>query len=62
MKRVHAVDADGRNRTYSGRRKIIRITPIGAEGNRATGIGVQFSEQDEGTARNKIEALSGWRP
>jgi len=36
--------------------KIIWITPVGAEGNRATGIGVQFSEQDEGTARNKIEA------
>lgn len=35
--------------------KIIWITPIGAQGNRATGIGVQFSDQDEGAARNKIE-------
>ncbi|HEB54912.1 MAG TPA: pilus assembly protein PilZ [Gammaproteobacteria bacterium] len=35
--------------------KIIWITPRGAQGNRAAGIGVQFSEQDGGTARNKIE-------
>ena len=35
--------------------KIIWITPIGAEGNRASGIGVQFSDQDNGQARNKIE-------
>ena len=47
--------------------KIIWITPVGAEGNRATGIGVQFSEQDDGMARNKIEtylavALKSDRP
>ena len=35
--------------------KIIWKTPLGAEGYRATGIGVQFSDQDGGTARNKIE-------
>ncbi|MGD2117878.1 MAG: PilZ domain-containing protein [Chromatiales bacterium] len=35
--------------------KIIWITPVGAEGNRAAGIGVQFSDQDGGQARNKIE-------
>lgn len=35
--------------------KIIWKTPLGAEGNRATGIGVQFSDQDGGMARNKIE-------
>lgn len=35
--------------------KIIWITPAGAEGNRAAGIGVQFSDQDKGVARNKIE-------
>ncbi|MCU7892002.1 MAG: PilZ domain-containing protein [Candidatus Thiodiazotropha sp. (ex Ustalcina ferruginea)] len=35
--------------------KIIWITPAGAEGNRAAGIGVQFSDQDGGAARNKIE-------
>jgi type IV pilus assembly protein PilZ len=37
--------------------KIIWITPVGAEGNRAAGIGVQFSDQDNGVARNKIEGL-----
>ncbi len=47
--------------------KIIWITPLGAEGNRAAGIGVQFSDQDNGQARNKIEgylagALGGERP
>ena len=36
--------------------KIIWVTPTGAEGNRAAGIGVQFSDQDGGMARNKIEA------
>jgi len=35
--------------------KIIWITPIGAQGNRATGVGVQFSEQDKGATRGKIE-------
>jgi type IV pilus assembly protein PilZ len=35
--------------------KIIWITPVGSEGNRAAGIGVQFSDQDGGMARNKIE-------
>ena len=37
--------------------KIVWITPVGAQGNRATGIGVQFSNQDEGHARNKIEGF-----
>ncbi len=35
--------------------KIIWITPQGAEGYRAAGVGVQFSDQDGGNARNKIE-------
>ena len=35
--------------------KIIWITPKGAQGNKAAGIGVQFSNQDNGQARNKIE-------
>ncbi len=47
--------------------KIVWITPPGAQGNRAAGIGVQFSDQDEGAARNKIEgylagALQSDRP
>jgi len=35
--------------------KIIWTTPAGAEGYRAAGVGVQFSDQDGGTARDKIE-------
>jgi len=35
--------------------KIIWITPNGAQGNRATGVGVQFSDQDKGATRGKIE-------
>ena len=35
--------------------KIIWITPKGAQGNRAAGVGVQFSPQDQGQARGKIE-------
>ena len=47
--------------------KIVWITPIGAEGNRAAGIGVQFSDQDGGQAQKKIEtylagALKSDRP
>ncbi len=46
---------------------IVWITPKGAQGNRAAGIGVQFSDQDGGAARNKIEtylagALKADRP
>lgn len=46
--------------------KVIWITPKGAQGNRAAGIGVQFSDQDN-TARSKIEtylagALKSDRP
>ena len=35
--------------------KIVWITPKGAQGNRAAGIGVQFSDQDGGATRSKIE-------
>ena len=47
--------------------KIVWITPKGAEGNRAAGIGVQFSDQDGGNARAKVEtylagALGSDRP
>lgn len=34
--------------------KVVWVTPKGAQGNRAAGIGVQFSDQDS-TAVNKIE-------
>ncbi len=47
--------------------KVIWLTPSGAEGNRSIGVGVQFSDQDKGAARNKIEvylagALESERP
>ncbi|MBS3953385.1 PilZ domain-containing protein [Methylicorpusculum oleiharenae] len=47
--------------------KIIWKTPAGSEGYRTTGIGVQFSDQDGGLARSKIEnylagALESDRP
>lgn len=47
--------------------KIVWVTPPGAQGNKAAGIGVQFSEQDNGQTRNKIEgylagALQADRP
>ena len=35
--------------------KVVWITPKGAQNNRPAGIGVQFSDQDNGAARNKIE-------
>ena len=35
------------------------ITPSGSQGNRTEGIGVQFSTQDNGETRMKIEALLG---
>jgi type IV pilus assembly protein PilZ len=47
--------------------KVVWVTPPGAEGTRAIGVGVQFSDQDKGAARRKIEGylvgvLSSDRP
>jgi len=39
--------------------KVIWITPEGAQGNKTAGVGVQFSEQDNGQTRRKIETLLG---
>ena len=36
---------------------VVWITPPNAQGNRTAGIGVQFSKQDGGQTRNKIEGL-----
>ena len=36
---------------------VVWVTPINAQGSRAAGIGIQFSEKDSGAARNKIEGL-----
>ena len=38
---------------------VVWLTPVGAQGNRAAGVGIQFSEKDSGIARTKIEALLG---
>jgi len=37
--------------------KIVWVTPQGSQGNKTTGIGVQFGEQDNGQTRNKIETF-----
>jgi type IV pilus assembly protein PilZ len=38
--------------------KVAWVTPVGAQGNRPAGIGVQFADSAEGeTVRGKIEAL-----
>jgi len=37
--------------------KIVWITPQGSQGNKTTGIGVQFGAQDNGQTRNKIETF-----
>ena len=47
--------------------RIVWITPNGAQGIHATGIGVQFSDQDQGNTQKKIEnylagALGGDKP
>jgi type IV pilus assembly protein PilZ len=42
--------------------KVVWITPPGAEGSRAVGVGVQFSQQDQGMARRKIEQYLGTSP
>ncbi len=39
--------------------KIVWITPPGSQGVRVAGIGVQFSDQDNGSVRNKIEGYLG---
>ena len=35
--------------------RVIWITPKGAQGKRTSGIGVQFSDQDQGNTQKKIE-------
>ncbi len=37
--------------------KVVWLTPQGAQGKRAQGIGVQFSAQDSGATQKKIEGL-----
>jgi len=35
--------------------KVVWLTPAGAEGNRVVGVGIRFSDQDQGATRRKIE-------
>jgi|APEBP8051072433_1049376.scaffolds.fasta_scaffold01021_4 Tfp pilus assembly protein PilZ len=38
--------------------KVVWVTPVGAQGNRTAGIGVQFAENGEGEAiKNRIETM-----
>ena len=39
--------------------KVVWVTPTGAQGNRAAGVGVQFNEKESGQARTQIEAILG---
>lgn len=36
---------------------VVWVTPVGAQGSRAAGVGIQFSEKDSGAARAKIENI-----
>lgn len=35
--------------------RVVWITPVGSQGNKTAGIGVQFSELDKGATKHKIE-------
>lgn len=35
--------------------RVVWVTPVGAEGNRAVGIGVQFNEQEKSDIRHRFE-------
>jgi len=37
--------------------KVVWVTPRGAQGAHSAGIGVEFSPQDKGRVRNKIETM-----
>lgn len=52
---VNLIDA-GERLSVAG--KVVWITPLGAQGNRTAGIGVQFNESPDGeAARSRIESL-----
>jgi type IV pilus assembly protein PilZ len=36
--------------------RVVWVTPVGAQGKRQAGIGIQFSDKDGGTTQKKIEA------
>lgn len=37
--------------------KVVWITPVGAQGQRTPGIGIQFSNQDRGRTQQQIETI-----
>jgi type IV pilus assembly protein PilZ len=52
---VNLIDA-GERLSVAG--KVVWITPLGAQGNRTAGVGVQFNESPDGeAARSRIESL-----
>lgn len=57
---VLLINLTAENERMSVAGKVAWITPVGAQGNRTAGIGVQFAESADGdTARTKIEATLG---
>ena len=42
--------------------RVAWITPVGAQGNKTAGIGVQFSELNKGALRSRIETLLAGGP
>ncbi len=47
--------------------KVVWVTPAGAQGNKTPGVGVQFSDEDNGGTKSNIEqhlaaAIQGERP
>jgi type IV pilus assembly protein PilZ len=42
--------------------RVAWITPVGAQGNKTAGIGVQFSELNKGVLRSRIETLLAGGP
>jgi type IV pilus assembly protein PilZ len=52
---INLIDA-GERLSVAG--KVVWVTPVGAQGNRTAGIGVQFNESPDGeVARSRIESL-----
>lgn len=46
---------DGERMPVAG--KVVWVTPKGAQGKRAQGIGIQFDEKDQGRTQQKIETV-----
>lgn len=47
--------------------KVVWVTPAGAQGNKSSGVGIQFADEDNGNTKSDIEqhlaaAIQGERP